>query len=62
MSLYFYTYIAVKIDKPDTQQTQLTLPTLEVGSAVQFGDPVWYGVIKEISKDIVEVETVSYCK
>ena len=58
-------FIAIKIDKPDmsvSQQAQLTPSILEVGSAVQFNDPVWYGVIKEIGKHIAEVETVSYCK
>ena len=39
---------------------------LEVGSAIQFGDPVQYGTIKRIeedpilNKEIAEVETVSY--
>ena len=39
---------------------------LETGSLVQFGDPVQYGVITKIktevgtSREVAEVETVSY--
>ena len=39
---------------------------LEIGSMVQFGNPVQYGVIKKIEtavdtlEEIAEVETVSY--
>ena len=40
-------------------------PVFEVGSAIQFGDPLQYGVVKRIendpvlNKEIVEVEMVS---
>jgi len=32
---------------------------LEVGTLVQFGNPVQYGVIKKIETPVAEVETVS---
>ena len=41
---------------------------LEIGSLVQFGDPVQYGVITKIktevgtSREVAEVETVSYIR
>ena len=40
--------------------------TLEIGSLVQFGDPIQYGVIKKIDAavdtlaQLAEVETVSF--
>ena len=66
--LNFY-FIAVKgkepdkLHIPDSQQAQLML---EVGSEVEFGDPVQYGVIQQIKidpvvhKKMVEVEMVCY--
>ena len=50
----------------DAQKAQSNLPLLEVGSAIQHGDPVRYGTIKRIennpvlNKDIAEVELVRY--
>ena len=57
----------MKITKPDDAHV-LPHPVqqaLEVGSMVQFGNPVQYGVIKVIRKDpysnakLAEIETVS---
>ena len=50
------------------QQSELIppVPMFEVGSAIQFGDPVQYGTIKRIEEDltlnteVAEVEMVSY--
>ena len=49
----------------ETVQAKPISAMLEVGSVVQFGDPVQYGVIKRIeedpisNKEIAKVETVS---
>ena len=53
-------------DKPNMPVLQQAQPMLEVGSAVEFGDPVQFGVIRWIKidpvvhKEMVEVEMVSY--
>ena len=52
-------------DKPNIPVLQVQ-PMLEVGSAVEFGDPVQYGVIRWIKidpvvhKEMVAVEMVGY--
>ena len=48
------------------QEAQPIAQLLEVGSAIQFGDPVQYGTIKRIeqefvpNKEIAEIEKVNY--
>ena len=54
-----------KFNMSALQQAQSIPIMLEVGSAIQFGDPAQYGIIKRIeedpilNKEIAEVETVS---
>ena len=58
--------------KPDDNSHIHTYPVgrvLEVGSMIQFGDPIQHGMIKIIRKDpssneeLAEIETVSFvCK
>ena len=49
-----YIFAAIKGKKPDDTSQAFTHPirqVLGVGSMVQFGDPVQYGIIKVMSKD-----------
>ena len=51
---------AIKSKQPDDTSHVLPHPVLEVGSMVQFGNPVQYGVIKDIRSDkCAEIEIVS---
>ena len=62
----------MKIGKSDkenmvaAQKAQSNLPLLEVGSAIQYGDPVQYGTIERLEDDpvlkkrIADVELVNY--
>ena len=53
-------------DKPNIPVSQKAQSMLEVGSAVEFGDPLQYGVIRQFNinpvvlKQMVTVEMVGY--
>ena len=61
--MYKYIPTAIKGKQPDDTSHVLPHPVLEVGSMVQFGNPVQYGVIKDIKNDpynkCAVIETVS---
>ena len=64
--MYVYTYrppAAIEDKQSDDMSHVLPHPVLEVGSLVQFGNPVQYGVIKDFKNDSYNkcavIETVS---
>ena len=59
--IYVYCYTLVSDAKTETNdKPSRTAPrNFEVGSLIQFGDPIQYGVIKQLHDEFAEVELVS---